>query len=97
MYTQKDKMKVVVCTSIYKVEGEMYLLPGSRLTDIVNVKTGKDFIPITSAKIMDLKGNVIHTVDFVSINRESIIMIFPLEEQASAPKEAVLKESSKGF
>jgi hypothetical protein len=90
VYTQKDKMKVVVCTSLYRVEGEMYLLPGSRLTDIVNVKTGKDFIPITNAKVMDLNGKAIYTVDFVSINRDSIIMIFPSEEDVS-------KESSREF
>lgn len=91
MYTQKDKMKVVVCTSLYKVEGEMYLLPGSRLTDIVNVKTGKDFIPITNAKIIDANNKVLYMVDFVSINRDAMIMIFPLEEEKKL-KEDVLKE-----
>jgi len=80
MYTKKNKLKVMVCTSLYRVEGDMYLLPGSRLTDIVNVKTGKDFIPITNAKIYSSdKDKVLYEVEFVSINRESILMIFPLE------------------
>jgi len=82
MYAQKDKLRVMVCTSLYRVEGDMHLLPGSRLTDIVNVKTGKDFFPITNAKVWSTREDrVLYTADFVTINRESIIMIFPLEEE----------------
>ncbi len=85
MYTQKTKMRVVICTSLYRVEGDMYLVPGSRLTDIVNVKT-KDFFPITDAKILSpTEDKVLYTLDFVAINREEIIMIFPLEQTAANP------------
>lgn len=82
MHTQKDKLRVMVCTSLYRVEGDMHLLPGSRLTDIVNVKTGKDFFPITNAKVWSTtEDRVLYSADFVTINRESIIMIFPLEQE----------------
>ncbi|MDI6892042.1 MAG: hypothetical protein QMD08_03480 [Actinomycetota bacterium] len=85
MYTQKTKMRVVICTSLYRVEGDMYLVPGSRLTDIVNVKT-KDFFPITDAKILSpIEDEVLYTLDFVAVNREEIIMIFPLEQAAANP------------
>lgn len=85
MYTQKTKMRVVICTSLYRVEGDMYLVPGSRLTDIVNVKT-KDFFPITDAKILSpIEDKVLYTLDFVAVNREEIIMIFPLEQAAANP------------
>jgi hypothetical protein len=78
-------MRVVICTSLYRVEGDMYLVPGSRLTDIVNVKT-KDFFPITDAKILSpTEDKVLYTLDFVAINREEIIMIFPLEQTAANP------------
>jgi len=80
MYTRKDKLKVMVCTPLYRVEGVIHLLPGSRLTDIINIKAGKDFIPITDAKVYAATNDkVLYQTDFVSINRESIIMLFPLE------------------
>ncbi len=85
MYTQKTKMRVVICTSLYRVEGDMYLVTGSRLTDVVNVKT-KDFFPITDAKILSpIEDKVLYTLDFVAVNREEIIMIFPLEQTAENP------------
>ncbi|HAW60358.1 MAG TPA: hypothetical protein DCW86_02660 [Actinobacteria bacterium] len=63
----------------------MYLVTGSRLTDVVNVKT-KDFFPITDAKILSpIEDKVLYTLDFVAVNREEIIMIFPLEQTAENP------------
>jgi len=80
MYTQKEKVRVVICTPLYRIEGDMYILPGSRLTDIVNVKT-KDFFPITDARILHAtEDKVLYNLSFVAVNREDIIMIFPLEE-----------------
>ncbi|MDP3014265.1 MAG: hypothetical protein Q8M92_08500 [Candidatus Subteraquimicrobiales bacterium] len=86
MYTQKEKVRVVICTSLYRIEGDMYILQGSRLTDMVNVKV-KDFFPITDAKILSpTEDKVLYTVPYVAVNREDIIMIFPFGESESLPE-----------
>ncbi len=83
MYTPKEKVRVVICAAQYRIEGDMYILPGSRLTDMVNVKV-KDFFPITEAKVMSATDDkILYTVPFVAVNREDITMIFPLEETAA--------------
>jgi uncharacterized RmlC-like cupin family protein len=88
-FTPKDKIRVMVCTSLYRIEGEMYVLPGSRLTDIMNVKA-KDFIPITNAVFRHPYDNkVFSKSSFTVINRDSILMIFPVEDTgAPGPDEA---------
>ncbi len=79
MYASKEKIKVVILTGLYRIEGEMHLVTGSRLTDIVNVKT-KDFFPITNAKIFTESGEVLYSLNYVAVNREEIVAIFPIED-----------------
>ena len=47
VYTNKDRVEVIIATSVYRIEGEMYVLAGSRLTDALNSKA-KDFFAITT-------------------------------------------------
>ena len=87
-YTPKDKVRVVICTSLYRIEGDMYVLPGSRLTDIMNVKA-KDFIPVTNAVFYHpYESKVFAKMGFAVVNRDSILMIFPIEEEAKANEQA---------
>jgi hypothetical protein len=34
VYTSKDQIQVVIATNVYRIEGEMHVLAGSRLTDL---------------------------------------------------------------
>lgn len=79
MYASKEKIKVVILTGLYRIEGEMHLVSGSRLTDIVNVKT-KDFFPITNAKIFTESDELLYSLNYVAVNREEIVAIFPIED-----------------
>lgn len=79
MYTDKEKIAVVILTGDYRIEGEMYLVSGSRLTDIVNIKT-KDFFPITGAKVYSSSGEVIYNLNYLAVNRDAILAIFPKED-----------------
>ncbi len=77
-YTKKERVRVMICAHSYWVEGDMYLIAGSRLTDLINVRA-KDFFPITNAKVIDPRDNkVLYEIDFVAVNRDDIAMIFPL-------------------
>lgn len=81
-YTKKEKTRVMICAHSYWIEGDLYLLAGSRLSDSVNVKA-KDFMPLTNVKIIDPKANrTLYDLPFAIINREDIVMIFPVEDSS---------------
>lgn len=78
VYTSKDRVRVMIATNVYRIEGEMYVLSGSRLTDALNSKA-KDFFAITDAKIFDLTtGALLFEPTYAAVNRDSITLIFPL-------------------
>lgn len=78
VYTSKDRVRVSIATSVYRIEGEMYVLSGSRLTDALNSKA-KDFFAITDAKVYDLQSNeLLFEPSYLAVNRDAITVIFPL-------------------
>ena len=50
VYTQKDRLHVVMLAQGLQIEGDLHILAGTRLTDALNSK-GKDFFPVTDASI----------------------------------------------
>ena len=80
MYTNKDQVKVMIVTDIYRIEGLLHILTGSRLTDALNSKS-KDFLAVTDAKIYALADDMlVYSPDYIAVNLDSISCIFPLEE-----------------
>ncbi len=79
MYASKEKRRVIILTNSVRIEGEMHLVSGTRLTDIVNVKT-KDFFPITNAKVFADSGEAMYDLDYLAVNRETIVAIFPIDD-----------------
>ncbi len=79
MYTEKETVRVVVITAYHRIEGNIFVLPGSRLTDALNSKA-KDFLAFTDAKVWELAdGRLLYEPSYLAINRLSINAIFPLE------------------
>lgn len=77
VYTNKDRVRVIVATAVYRIEGEMYVLSGSRLTDALNSKA-KDFFALTDCKIFDLATDaLLFEPEYLAVNRDSIVVIFP--------------------
>jgi hypothetical protein len=80
MYTNKDTVRVMIVTDIYRIEGLLHILSGSRLTDALNSKA-KDFLAVTDAKIFALEDDhLVYSPEYIAVNRDSISCIFPLEE-----------------
>lgn len=78
VYTNKDRVRVVIATQMYRIEGEMYVLSGSRLTDALNSKA-KDFFALTDAKVYSLSGDqLLYEPSYLAVNRDAIAMVFPL-------------------
>ncbi len=81
MRTQKDKLHVILYTTLHKIKGEMHLYENSRLTDILNADTStKDFLPLTGARIYDMKESLLQEVDFLTINKKMILMVLEDDE-----------------
>lgn len=71
----KERKEVVIFTRNHKVEGEVYLLLDSRLSDELNIRV-RDFIPVTNAKVFSLMGDsLLYSADFVSVNKQAIDLV----------------------
>jgi hypothetical protein len=81
VYTEKDRIKVVIYTKTMRIEGFLHILAGSRVTDALNSKA-KDFFAMTDCEFRMLDGGSLReqAVKYIAVNRESIEVVFPLED-----------------
>jgi hypothetical protein len=78
--TKKDTIRVMIITKDHRIEGEMHILEGARLSDSLNSKT-KDFYAITSAEIFRVEDDrLLASPPFIVVARDAISAIFPVEE-----------------
>jgi hypothetical protein len=72
---KKEKVPIKIQTLQNRIEGNVSLLPNTRITDMLN-KEGYHFIPITDAKIYSLRsGTLIDEAEFVAINKYHVVLI----------------------
>ena len=77
----KERKQVVLFTRNHKVEGEMYLLADSRISDELNVRA-RDFVQVINARVYTLTGdNLLYTADFVTVNKHSIDLLLSKEQE----------------
>ncbi len=71
----KERRDVIIFSRNHKIEGEIYLLMDSRISDELNTRV-KEFIPVTNAKIYTLNGDsLLYSADFLSVNKHSIDLV----------------------
>jgi hypothetical protein len=71
----KEKIPIKIQTLQNRIEGNVYLLPNTRITDMLN-QEGYHFIPITDAKIYSLKsGSLVDQAEFVAINKYHVVLL----------------------
>lgn len=79
VYTNKDRVRVVLVVDTWRIEGFMHVLSQSRLTDALNSKS-KDFLAVTEAKVYDVMSNkLLFQAEWLDVNRMSISVIFPAD------------------
>lgn len=82
---KKDKIRVAVITSNYRLSGELYLYENSRLSDILNADLNKEFIAMTDVRIYHLnEDKMIAQRPFIAINRKEMIYVYPDTESMEA-------------
>ncbi len=72
------KTQVIILTKDFRIEGEIDLLPGARLTDFMNETN--NFMAVTSAMIADHDGKEVLKGEFVNVLVRNIEIILPAED-----------------
>lgn len=71
----KERKEVIIYTRNQRVEGEIYLVSDSRISDELNVRA-REFIAVTNARVYTLHGDtLLHSADFVSVNKHAVDVI----------------------
>jgi len=74
---QNAMTAVIIFTKTYRIEGKIALAPNSRLTDFLT--EAHRFIPVVGAELRDSQDNVLLTSDYLSVHRDTIEVILPVE------------------
>ena len=77
MQVYKITHEVIIFTDQFKIEGEVHLIEGERITDFM--RTGNSsFLPVTNATISSIYSSmVLVKAEFVSLNRDKVILLVP--------------------
>ena len=75
----KDKTKVIIFTTNFKVIGDISNFQDTRLTDYIS--EAKSFIAVTDVVVEERSGeNSTFTAPFINIHKNHIEIIFPVEK-----------------
>ena len=77
----KYPVHVIIQTLLNRIEGNIYIRPDERSKDAVN--TDEQFIAMTDVSISNTQGKKIFDSDFLLVNRDHIVWIFPRDENES--------------
>lgn len=84
MHIDKEKIRITALVDRFRIVGNMYMYPGARLTDLVNVKE-QAYIPITEAEIYSLgDGKLLQKAEFLGLNRNRVSFFYPHEQEGRA-------------
>lgn len=74
----QTRTKVAILTGSYQVKGYVDLMPGARITDLMN--GAKDFVAVTDAEVYEVGNTARHvfSVPFLNVCRAHVQIIAPL-------------------
>jgi hypothetical protein len=79
MHIEKEKLRVTAMMERFRIVGDMYRYPGSRLLDLVNLKDAA-FIALTEVEIYGLEdGKLLQKLPFVALNNRAIQFFYPVD------------------
>ena len=74
----KDSVAVVIQTAGFIIHGKVHVRPNERLKDELNAN--EQFLAVTEAIVFDSDGAEKYRSDFISVNRDRIVWVLPVEE-----------------
>ena len=72
---EQRKATVTILTDVYRIKGDLHLMPGARLTDYM--VEAKGFIAVTDAQVWEAAGRPVFAAPFLNVNRDRIQIIVP--------------------
>jgi len=76
---EKDELSIIITTPTQRIYGNIYLMKGHRLTDMLNMHN-ENFVPLTEVKAYSLKTDeVLFETYFMVINKNIINDVIPAE------------------
>lgn len=81
----KDAVPSTIQTIMHRIRGNVYVRPNERLKD--ELENTKKFLAITDAKVYDLRGNLLYSSKFITVNLDHIIWLLPDEEVITDDKD----------
>lgn len=77
----KKKHEVVIFTREFKIEGDIHILEGERITDFLCALDKKQFIPITNAAIFKVDSlSHLYKTQYLSLNKDEIVLLMPKDQ-----------------
>ena len=77
-YVSKESIQAVIQTTTNRIEGNLYLRSGERVSDMLN--RSEKFIALTDSVIFSPEGNELYKCDFLAINLDLVVWLLPTEE-----------------
>jgi hypothetical protein len=74
----KHPVSVIIQTINHRITGNIHIRPEDRIKDELDRDEG--FLAVTDAVIQDTEGKEIASSQFVSVNRQQIVWVLPVEE-----------------
>ncbi|MDD5681427.1 MAG: hypothetical protein PHI59_09340 [Candidatus Omnitrophica bacterium] len=80
MKIEKEAKTIIAYTYNYKIKCDVFMSPGSRLSDFIGSLSQKQFIPVSNAVVSDIFGNAICTTKFLELNMNEVIFLLPASD-----------------
>lgn len=82
MKVDTKEVRVIIFIQHFMIVGDMHVLPQGRISDYLNktLHNPDTFVPLTNVECRNLDGKVLHSTDYMAINKRHIHMIMPYEK-----------------
>jgi len=87
-YISKDSIQALIQTATNRIEGNLYLRSGERVSDMLN--RSEKFIAVTDVVVYDLEGKELYSCDFLAVNVDLVIWLMPMEEPTQNGEKEIL-------
>lgn len=75
-----EKSQITIFTKDFRVDADIDLIPGARLTDFMN--EANKFMVVTNATVSDHSGKeLLFTGQFINVSIQNIEIVFPSDRQ----------------
>ena len=80
----KNPVAVIIQTVQHRITGNIHIRPEDRIKD--ELDRNEDFLAVTDAVILDNEGKEIASAKFISVNRQQIVWVLPVDELSDRQK-----------